>query len=172
MSPAAELYIPRLTSILLRLTQLLTSIIITGISGHYLNTLKDFHIPVANGRFIYTTIISSSSLIYSFICLIFWRYTVFPVDLGFFVAYLVGFGVVVSWIVDGMGCEKTWDLEVRFGVWLSGRPKDQCGRWAAVETFTFFTSLLFLASGLLAVWKIWKQGKDEIEKPRPWFRCL
>ncbi|KAK6351848.1 hypothetical protein TWF718_004993 [Orbilia javanica] len=169
---AAQIYIPRIISFAFRLCQLLTSIIVTGISGHYLNTLKDFNIPSPNGRLVYTTIIASASLVYSFGCLIFWRYTVFPVDLGFFVAYLTGFGVAINWIVEGMRCEKAWDLEIRFNVWLSGRAKDQCGRWAAVETFTFFTAFLFLASGLLALWKIWKQGKDEVEKPKPWFRCL
>ncbi|KAK6510115.1 hypothetical protein TWF481_004828 [Arthrobotrys musiformis] len=169
---AAQIYLPRILSLSLRLSQLLTSIIITGISGHYLNTLHDFGIKHPNGRFIYTTIISSSSLVYSFLSLVFWKYTVFPVDLGFFVAYLAGFGVVVNWIVDGMGCGKAWDLEVRVGSWGSGRAKDQCARWAAVETFTFVSAMLFLASGLLSVWKIWKQGKEEVEKPKPWFRCL
>ncbi|KAK6338376.1 hypothetical protein TWF730_002439 [Orbilia blumenaviensis] len=170
MAPA-EIYIPRILSITFRVSQLLSSIIVTGIVGHYLNTLSRYHIPSPNGRFVYTTVISSASLVYSFGCLIFWRYTIFPADLGLFVMNLAAFGTLVNWVV-GMGCEKAWDVEVRFGVWLSGRPKDQCARWAAVETFTFVSAVLFLASGMMAVWKIWKQGKSDVEKPKPWFRCL
>ncbi|KAK6517402.1 hypothetical protein TWF281_004059 [Arthrobotrys megalospora] len=168
----AQVYIPRIISLSLRISQLLSSIIVTGIVGHYLNTLKQYHISNPNGRFVYTTIVSSASLVYSFGCLIFWKYTVFPVDVGLFVMNLAAFGTVVNWIVR-MGCGEAWDVgDVRFGTWLSGRPKDQCSRWAAVETFTFVSAVLFLVSGLIAVWKIWKQRKDEVEKPKPWYRCL
>ncbi|KAF3913535.1 hypothetical protein ABW20_dc0102810 [Dactylellina cionopaga] len=84
---------------------------------------------------------------------------------------LAAFGTVVNWVAR-MGCEKAWDVEVRFNTWLSGRAKDQCSRWAAVETFTFVSAVLFLVSGCMALWKIWKQGKSEVEKPKPWYRCL
>ena len=117
---AAQIYIPRILSIVFRLSQLISSIIVTGIVGHYLNTLSKYNIPTPNGRFVYATVVSSTSLVYSFGCLIFWRYTIFPADLGLFVMNLASFGAVVNWVIR-MGCEKAWDVEVQFGTWLSGR---------------------------------------------------
>ncbi|KAF3939718.1 hypothetical protein ABW19_dt0207600 [Dactylella cylindrospora] len=165
---ATQIYIPRILSVIFRIAQLFSTVIVTGIAGHYLNTADNYKIR-PEGRFIYTTVISSTSLVYSFLCIIFWRYTVFPADLFLFVANLIAFGVVVNWIL-GMGCPG-WDVKLQVGTWLSGRPKDQCPRWAALETFTFVSSILFLISACMAVWKIWKLGKAG-EKPKQWYRCL
>ncbi|KAK6542679.1 hypothetical protein TWF694_006623 [Orbilia ellipsospora] len=167
----AQTYIPRILSVALRMLQLISAIIITGIVGHYLSTLSLYNITNPNGRFIYTCIVSSTSLVYSFLCLIFWRYTVFPIDMGLFVMNLAAFGAIVNWVV-GMGCRKAWDVDVQVHTWLSGRAKDQCARWAAVETFTFVSAVFYLLSGGMALWKIWKQGKGELAKPGPWFRAM
>ncbi|KAK6359921.1 hypothetical protein TWF696_001048 [Orbilia brochopaga] len=166
----ASIYLPRVLSISLRLLQLVSAIIVTGIAGHYLNTADNYHIK-PEPRFVYTTVISSISLIYGFLCLIFWRYTIIPADLLLFVLNLAAFGCVVNWI-GRMGCPKAWDVELHTQTWLSGRAKDQCGRWAAVETFTFVSATLLLVSACMAGWKIWKQSKTETEKPRPWYRAL
>ncbi|EPS38823.1 hypothetical protein H072_7437 [Dactylellina haptotyla CBS 200.50] len=167
----AQTYLPRILCVSFRVMQLISAVVVTGIVGHYLDTLGKYNIKNPNGRFVYTCVVSCTSMIYSFLCLIFWRYTIFPIDMGLFVMNLVAFGTIVNWVAK-MGCEKAWDVQLQFNTWLSGRPKDQCGRWAAVETFTFVSAILYLASGCMALWKIWKQSKGEAAKPGPWFRAM
>ncbi|EWC48087.1 hypothetical protein DRE_02666 [Drechslerella stenobrocha 248] len=165
-----SIYLPRVLAIVFRLLQLLSAVIVTGIAGHYCRTAGMYKIT-PEPRFVYTTVIASTSLVYAFFCLLFWRYTIIPADALLFVLNLAAFGCVVNWI-GRMGCEKAWDVELHTQTWLSGKAKDQCGRWAAVETFTFVAAILFLASACMAGWKLWKQSKSETGKPEPWYRCL
>lgn len=89
--------ISRLISIVLRLLQLASAAIVTGIVGDYISDANKANVNPAD-RFVYTIVIATFSLLASLILLVPFTasLTVFPLDFLFFILWIVSFGLVVG----------------------------------------------------------------------------
>ena len=87
----------RLFSILLRVLQLATAVVVTGIVSDYIDDINK-----ANGnpadRMVYTLVIAVFSIIMAFLLLIPFTatLTLFPLDFLFFILWIVSFGLLVG----------------------------------------------------------------------------
>lgn len=89
--------ISRLISVILRLLQLASAAIVTGIVGDYISDANQAGVSPAD-RFVYTIVIATFSLLASLILLVPFTasLTVFPLDFLFFVLWIISFGLVVG----------------------------------------------------------------------------
>lgn len=73
---------------------------------------------------------------------------VWPVDIVISLAWFAAFGILVN-TLDDLPCG---------GVWAWGNITDDtdCSRWKAAEAFSFLSAILWLVSGLLGLWFVWR----------------
>jgi hypothetical protein len=156
----------RIVSVILRVLQLASAAIVAGIIGDYLHDLdKANYVP--GGRFVYTIVIASFSLLASLILLIPFTasLTIFPLDLLFFILWIISFGLLVDWIAP-MDCQWYRGHSLFY---LSEDPIDQCQRWKAGLAFTFLSAMFWLGSAILALWVV-HRSKKRIGERRRWYR--
>ncbi|KAF8429197.1 marvel domain-containing protein [Tirmania nivea] len=156
--------ISRLISIILRLLQLASAAIVTGIIGDYISYTNQAGVSPGD-RFVYTIVIAAFSLLTSLILLVPFTasLTVFPLDFLFFILWIVSFGLVVDFIAP-MNCEWGWSWNGRY--YLS--EVDQCQRWKACLAFIFLSAMFWLMSAILALWVVYRTRGRVGE--RRWYR--
>lgn len=159
--------ISRLISVILRLLQLASAAIVTGIVGDYISDANQAGVNPAD-RFVYTIVIATFSLLASLILLVPFTasLTVFPLDILFFILWIVSFGLVVDFIAP-MNCEWGWSWDGRY--YLSDDPIDQCQRWKACLSFIFLSAIFWLMSAILALWVVYRT-RGRVGERRRWYR--
>ena len=87
----------RLFSILLRVLQLATAVVVTGILSDYVDDVNKAH-GNPSDRLVYTLVIAVFSIIAALILLIPFSatLTLFPLDFLFFILWIVSFGLLVG----------------------------------------------------------------------------
>lgn len=158
--------ISRFLSIALRFLQLASAAIVTGIVGNYISDANKAGVNPAD-RFVYTIVIATFSLLAALILLIPFTasLTVFPLDLLFFILWIISFALLVDFIAP-MNCEWGWSWNGHY--YNSDNPINQCQRWKACLAFTFLSAMFWLMSALLALWVIRRvRGRGD---RRVWYR--
>ncbi len=87
----------KVTSVILRIGELICAAIVTGILGHYLSVLYDANVN-KNSRIVYTISIGAISLFFSMIFMPPLKYSFwgFPIDFILFICWMVAFGLLVN----------------------------------------------------------------------------
>jgi len=163
--------ISRLVSIVLRLGELAFAGIVAGITGVYLHDYRaDSGQPLA--RFIYTEVVAGVSILFALLWLLPFASGFFnwPIDLFVSFAWFAVFGILVNWMNDTNVC--TGDTFA----WEQISFKGACGRWRAIEAFSFLSALFWILSALVGIWFIHRERRktahvhDATYSRRPWFR--
>ncbi|KAF8460294.1 marvel domain-containing protein [Kalaharituber pfeilii] len=158
----------RLISFFLRALQLASAAIVAGIVGAYLHDVNEVDADPAD-RFVYTIVVASFALLASLILLVPFSasLTVFPLDLLFFLLWIIAFGLAVDFIAP-MNCEWGWSWAGRY--YTSDSPIDQCQRWKAALAFMFLSAMWWLFSAILALWVVYSARRGPAGERRRWYR--
>ncbi|EED17622.1 integral membrane protein [Talaromyces stipitatus ATCC 10500] len=143
--------ISRLFSVLLRLAELACAAVVAGIVGYYLHRWSDDHLSAwAQGRWIYTEVIAGLSLLLGLLWLIPTAHTFFiwPIDIIISLCWFAAFGLLVD-ALDGVDCGTAFS-------WGYIGHNDWCGRWKAAEAFSFLSAIIWLVSGILGIYFVWR----------------
>jgi len=134
----------RVFSFFLRVAELVSSVVVLGINGYYLDSWRKSHSHIP-ARFIYIEVAAALGTLFSLIWLI---PTISHValhavaDFILMVLFIAGFGLLVDWFGSG-SCG---------GVFHWSGDQGNCQRWKATEAFLFLGAIFFLCSALLALW--------------------
>jgi len=161
-------------SVILRITELISAAVVTGIVGEYTH-----YVDVANdnpgSRIVYTIAIGGIGIFFSLILMPPFSYSfyAFLVDFALFLLWIVAFG-----LLENLGsCDSEWYLthwgyywggwwrtpQVRLTPVLVGT--SACGKWRATLAFSFIGGFCWLASGILGLYVcIKKYEKRQTEK--------
>ncbi|KAK0630516.1 hypothetical protein B0T17DRAFT_590006 [Bombardia bombarda] len=168
----------RVVLVLLRVWELICSVIVLGILGRFLH-LADMAGALKDSRMIYTIVIASISAIYSilFILPFIYAFLGFPVDLLLFVAWLVAFCLLIT-RTGTATCSSTWYWNYwgfYWGGWwgnpwrITG-PGDigyaGCSSWRTVLAFSFMASIAFLISGILGAIVVYRHYHEKKDRHR------
>ncbi|KAF2476626.1 uncharacterized protein BDR25DRAFT_309987 [Lindgomyces ingoldianus] len=160
--------VSRMVSMFLRFGELVCAAVVLGIVSHFLHQYDHFGVGPL-GREIYTCVISSLSVLFSFLWLIpstssFLHY---PFDLLLSAAWFAAFGALVNWI-DRVNCGGIWNWG---GITARG---SYCGQWKAAEAFSFIAACFWFSSFLLGVYVYHKLSRDPVAtdgtRRRRWHR--
>ncbi|KAL1971017.1 hypothetical protein VTN77DRAFT_2851 [Rasamsonia byssochlamydoides] len=140
--------ISRLLSIVLRVGEIGFAAVVAGIIGYYLHEVDD---SWPQGRWIYTEVIAGLSILLGLLWLIPFASTFFvwPVDVVISLAWFAAFGILVD-ALNGLPCGWIWD----WGITLTDHT--DCSRWKAAEAFSFLSAIIWLISGLLGLYFVWR----------------
>lgn len=145
--------VSRLVSIVLRLAELAFAAVVAGVVGYYLHLWHKDHVSAWDeGRWIYTEVLAGLSLLLGLIWLIPFAHTFFvwPVDIIISLAWFASFGLLVNSLHDAdCGGAFSWS-----GITLFHN--DVCGRWKAAEAFSFLSAIVWLVSGILGIYFVWR----------------
>ncbi|KAL0942840.1 uncharacterized protein CTRU02_200726 [Colletotrichum truncatum] len=148
----------RIAQFILRAAELAFAAIVTGITGAYLHA-NDQASSWDNGRFIYTIVVSSISMLFALIWLLPFSgsFVHWPMDLFLSILWFVSFGLLVNLIGDG--CGPVFD-------WSNVSPRgDSCGRHKANIAFTFLSAICWLVSALIGLF--WVRRRTAVADSRP-----
>ncbi|USP82693.1 hypothetical protein yc1106_09967 [Curvularia clavata] len=144
--------VPRSAFMALRLAQFTCAAVVLGLAGYLLHLEYAHNIGGPFNRLIYSAIIAATSLIASLIWLI--SSTLTPVahtiaDLLFCGAWFAVFGLLQDWYEDVMRCGSKWDWNTM------GLRDGLCGKWNAIQAFSFMAAIFWFASFVLGImtWK-------------------
>ncbi|KAH7381729.1 hypothetical protein BKA66DRAFT_570853 [Pyrenochaeta sp. MPI-SDFR-AT-0127] len=167
---------------ILRFAQLVSSTIVLGIAAHFLNQHDRYSTgPLA--RLVYTTTVSSISVVLSFVWVIFSTTSstssivTFITDLLASAAWFAAFGVLQTWYDATLLCSgaagELWDWNVGGVVWWRG----MCEQWSAVQAFSFLAAMFWGASFVLGIFvsccgEQAAEATEGEERLQPWFSCL
>ncbi|KAI8160636.1 hypothetical protein K4K49_004631 [Colletotrichum sp. SAR 10_70] len=141
-----------------RAAELAFAAIVTGITGAYLHA-HDNASSWDNGRFIYTIVVSSISMVLALVWLLPFSgsFVHWPMDIFISILWFVSFGLLVNLIGDG--CGPVFD-------WSNVSPRgDDCGRHKANIAFTFLSAIVWLASALIGLF--WVRRRTAVADNRP-----
>ncbi|KAI8207796.1 hypothetical protein K4K61_006038 [Colletotrichum sp. SAR11_59] len=141
-----------------RAAELAFAAIVTGITGAYLHA-HDNASSWDNGRFIYTIVVSSISMVFALVWLLPFSgsFVHWPMDIFISILWFVSFGLLVNLIGDG--CGPVFD-------WSNVSPRgDDCGRHKANIAFTFLSAIVWLASALIGLF--WVRRRTAVADNRP-----
>ncbi|KAI8173610.1 hypothetical protein KHU50_004611 [Colletotrichum sp. SAR 10_65] len=141
-----------------RAAELAFAAIVTGITGAYLHA-HDNASSWDNGRFIYTIVVSSISMVLALVWLLPFSgsFVHWPMDVFISILWFVSFGLLVNLIGDG--CGPVFD-------WSNVSPRgDDCGRHKANIAFTFLSAIVWLASALIGLF--WVRRRTAVADNRP-----
>ncbi|KAH9228201.1 hypothetical protein K456DRAFT_1847237 [Colletotrichum gloeosporioides 23] len=150
--------IDRIVQMIFRAAELAFAAIVTGITGAYLHA-HDNASSWDNGRFIYTIVVSSISMVLALVWLLPFSgsFVHWPMDIFFSILWFVSFGLLVNLIGDG--CGPVFD-------WSNVSPRgDDCGRHKANIAFTFLSAIVWLASALIGLF--WVRRRTAVADNRP-----
>ncbi|KAF9880733.1 hypothetical protein CkaCkLH20_01775 [Colletotrichum karsti] len=136
--------IDRIVQMVFRAAELAFAAIVTGITGAYLHA-HDNASSWDNGRFIYTIVVSSISMVFALVWLLPFSgsFVHWPMDVFLSILWFVAFGLLVNLIGDG--CGPVFD-------WSNISPRgDDCGRHKANIAFAFLSAIVWLASALIGL---------------------
>ncbi|OLN86387.1 hypothetical protein CCHL11_06374 [Colletotrichum chlorophyti] len=153
----------RIVKFILRLAQLAFAAIVAGITGAYLHASSGSSWD--NGRFIYTIVVASLSLLFALIWLFPFSssFIHWPVDIFISILWFISFGLLVNLIGDG--CGPVFD-------WSNVSPRgDACGRHKANIAFTFLSAIVWLTSALVGIfWVRRRTATADTHSRRRWYR--
>ncbi|KAF6839464.1 integral membrane protein [Colletotrichum plurivorum] len=147
----------RIVQFVLRAAQLAFAAIVTGITGSYLRA-NDAASSWDNGRFIYTIVVSSISMLFALIWLLPFSgsFVHWPMDIFLSILWFVAFGLLVNLVGDG--CGPVFD-------WSNVSPRgDSCGRHKANIAFCFLSAIVWLASALIGLF--WVRRRSAVADNR------
>ncbi|KAE9579648.1 hypothetical protein CGCF415_v003597 [Colletotrichum fructicola] len=150
--------IDRIVQMIFRAAELAFAAIVTGITGAYLHA-HDNASSWDNGRFIYTIVVSSISMVFALVWLLPFSgsFVHWPMDIFISILWFVSFGLLVNLIGDG--CGPVFD-------WSNVSPRgDDCGRHKANIAFTFLSAIVWLASALIGLF--WVRRRTAVADNRP-----
>ncbi|KAF4823408.1 hypothetical protein CGCSCA5_v001760 [Colletotrichum siamense] len=150
--------IDRIVQMIFRAAELAFAAIVTGITGAYLHA-HDNASSWDNGRFIYTIVVSSISMVLALVWLLPFSgsFVHWPMDIFISILWFVSFGLLVNLIGDG--CGPVFD-------WSNVSPRgDDCGRHKANIAFTFLSAIVWLASALIGLF--WVRRRTAVADNRP-----
>lgn len=136
----------RFVNPLLRFLQFASAMIVVGIIGHYLDVASG---SWPGGRFIYSEFVAALAALLALVLIIpsTWDLTLYPVDLFMFLLWIIAFGLLCDYIAP-MNCTINWHWTPGYG----NNTQQQCETWKTALAFMFVSAILWLISGLLAVW--------------------
>lgn len=171
----------RIVQMILRAAQLVFAAIVTGITGAYLHA-NDNASSWDNGRFIYTIVVSSISMVFALVWLLPFSgsFVHWPMDIFLSILWFVAFGLLVN-VSDslllgrfsaaayqiltlsdqliGDGCGPVFD-------WSNVSPRgDDCGRHKANIAFAFLSAIVWLASAFIGLF--WVRRRTAVADNRP-----
>jgi preprotein translocase subunit SecG len=135
--------IDRFFGLVLRAAELAFGAIVLGITAWYID--HSANSSWADGRFIYTLVVSCLAVLASLI----WflpttnSFSHYAFDFLLFVLWIISFGLLVDQIGDSCGGVFHWD-NIGF--------RESCGRFKALEAFTFLSAIVWLVSAILGVY--------------------
>ncbi|KAJ0318482.1 hypothetical protein Brms1b_004256 [Colletotrichum noveboracense] len=150
--------IDHIVQMIFRAAELAFAAIVTGITGAYLHA-HDNASSWDNGRFIYTIVVSSISMVLALVWLLPFSgsFVHWPMDIFISILWFVSFGLLVNLIGDG--CGPVFD-------WSNVSPRgDDCGRHKANIAFTFLSAIVWLASALIGLF--WVRRRTAVADNRP-----
>ncbi|TDZ15824.1 hypothetical protein C8034_v006939 [Colletotrichum sidae] len=147
----------RIVQFTLRAAQLVFAAIVTGITGAYLHA-NDQASSWTNGRFIYTIVVSSISLVFALVWLLPFSasFVHWPMDIFLSILWFVAFGLLVNLVGDGCGPVFDWSNIAPRG--------DDCGRHKANIAFAFLSAIVWLASALIGLF--WVRRRTAVADSR------
>ncbi|KAI4861728.1 marvel domain-containing protein [Hypoxylon rubiginosum] len=150
-----------LFSMILRLAELAFAAIVAGINGEYLHAVRDSD-SWAQGRFIYTEVVAAIAIFLSIVWLFPFAgsFVHWPVDVVISICWFVAFGLLVNALDGPCGYVFDWGG-------ISFRPEDQCGKWKAVEAFTFLSAVCWIVSAALDIF--WVRDREARVYRRRWY---
>lgn len=159
--------ISRVISIILRFLQFASAAIVLGIVAKWVDDSNKAHLA-PGGRWIYTLIIAVFALVAALILLVPFTasLTIFPLDILFFILWIVSFGLLVDFI-SPMNCENGLSWGGRWWYW--GDANATCQRSKAALAFTFLSAMFWLMSGILALWIV-SRARGRVGEKRRWYR--
>lgn len=169
--------IDRIVQMIFRAAELAFAAIVTGITGAYLHA-HDNASSWDNGRFIYTIVVSSISMVLALVWLLPFSgsFVHWPMDIFISILWFVSFGLLVNvshppytnyhmqilteaFQLIGDGCGPVFD-------WSNVSPRgDDCGRHKANIAFTFLSAIVWLASALIGLF--WVRRRTAVADNRP-----
>ncbi|KAK1540694.1 hypothetical protein CPAR01_06683, partial [Colletotrichum paranaense] len=150
--------IDRIVQFVLRGAQLVFAAIVAGITGAYLHATQNTS-SWDNGRYIYTIVVASLSLLFALIWLLPFSgsFIHWPMDIFLSILWFVAFGLLVNLVGDG--CGPIFD-------WSNVSPRgDACGRNKANIAFCFLSAIVWLASALVGLF--WVRRRTAVADSRP-----
>jgi hypothetical protein len=158
----------KVTCVILRLGELISSVIILGILGHFLWVVSDANV-YSDARIVYTTVIASISTFLSVLLILPFTYSflAFPVDFIVAILWLVAFCLLEA--LTGINtCNAFWYWHYWGFYWggfwrtpiVVAGPSDigwsGCSSWKTVLAFSFIQAFLFACSAILGTYVILK----------------
>jgi hypothetical protein len=151
----------KVVSVFLRCAELVSSVIVLGIVGHFLAVASDANI-FSDSRLIYATVVSSLGTFFSIILLPPFTYSflAFPIDFIMAILFLVSFCLCEA-LTGSNTCYSNWYWSYWGYYWGGywGRPLvvdgpwsiewAGCSSWRAVLAWSFIAFFLFLCSAIL-----------------------
>ncbi|QKX63554.1 uncharacterized protein TRUGW13939_10725 [Talaromyces rugulosus] len=146
--------ISRLFSVVLRIAELAFAAVVAGIIGHYLHLQANGDGDPWKGREIYTEVIAALSLLLGLLWLIPTAHTFFiwPLDVVISLCWFAAFGLLVD-AVDDSSCGSVFD-------WGGLFHDNFCSRWKAAEAFSFLSAIIWLVSGVLGIYFVWRVDRS------------
>lgn len=155
----------RLVNPVLRFLQFVSAIIVVGIIGHYLDVMSG---TWPGGRFIYSVIVAALATILALILLIpsVWDLTLYPLDFLMFIFWIIAFGLLYDHI-SPRDCTMNWSWAPGYN--SAGTAQEKCETWKTALAFMFISAILWLLSGLIALWLISRPAPTTAPRRR-WHR--
>jgi hypothetical protein len=154
-----------LFSIILRLGELAFAAIVAGITGDYLNSVRNTSSREL-GRFIYTEVVAGLAILLSIIWLFPFSgsFIHWPVDIIISVGWFAAFGLLVNWLDGSCGYVFDWS-----GISLHGN--NTCPEWKADIAFCFLSAIFWLVSAIVGIyWVDRHTASAGITTRRRWYR--
>ncbi|KAJ9165419.1 hypothetical protein NKR19_g419 [Coniochaeta hoffmannii] len=161
-------------SVILRLGEFVSSVILLGIVGRFLAITGDAHTS-ADSRLIYAIVVASMGLVFSMVLIPPFTYSfmAFPLDFIMFVLALVSF-ILLELLTGVHTCNAVWYWQY-WGYYWGGfwstptvivrGPADinyaGCGSWKAVLAWTFILSIAFLLSSFVGAYCVLKYREEK-----------
>ncbi|KAH8701838.1 integral membrane protein [Talaromyces proteolyticus] len=150
--------ISRLFSVVLRIAEVGFGAVVAGIIGHYLHQQSNGYGDPWKGREIYTEVIAGLSILLGLLWLIPTAHTFFiwPLDVILALAWFAAFGLLVN-ALDTEACGGIFDWG---GLWND----NFCSRWKAAEAFSFLSAIIWLVSGALGIYFVWRVDRTRFHR--------
>ncbi|KAL1843222.1 hypothetical protein VTJ49DRAFT_2553 [Mycothermus thermophilus] len=148
----------KIALVLLRLGELACGAIILGIIGYFFRSSTKAGLIEPSGRLVYAAIIAALTILDSLLFIVPYAYSFwsFPLDVFFFLAWLVVFCVLIT-LTRTQSCQAKWYRDYWAYWWGWGRPRSPsgvagCSAWRTVLAFAFVAVILYLFSALLGIY--------------------
>jgi len=166
-------------SVTLRLVELATSVVVIGIIGYFITLLEGAN-AYADARIIYGLVIASMSAFVSIVLMLpfLYAFLAFPVDIIFFVLWLVAFCLLVA-TSGNNACNSVWYYSY-WGYYWGGFWRTPvivtspnsigwagCSSWRTVLAMSFIASFFYLASSCLGCYVVLKYRDEKIRRVSP-----